>query len=146
MPRVHVTFLAAHVVPPEYFGRRPDYIDAVSAWCADAATVGADSVDVNCEDGRFTEEEARWILSAGRRKSMLSVPGIAGYQARTIRQFEYETPPGAAVILHSDGLSSRWSPDNLPGVTGRDPLVAAAALLAEAGTHRDDASVLVLKP
>ena len=34
-PRVHVTFLAAHVVPPEYFGRRTDYIDAVGAWCAE---------------------------------------------------------------------------------------------------------------
>ena len=86
------------------------------------------------------------ILANGTRKSMLSVPGIAGHQARAIRQFEYDAPPGAAVILHSDGLSSRWSPDSVPGVTGRDPLVAAAALLAEAGTHRDDASVLVLKP
>jgi imidazolonepropionase len=82
MPRVHVTFLAAHVVPPEYFGRRTDYIDAVSAWCADAATIGADGVDVNCEDGRFTEEEARWILSAGRRSGLL--PRIhAGGQSRT---------------------------------------------------------------
>ena len=86
------------------------------------------------------------ILANGTRKSMLSVPGIAGHQARAIRQFEYDAPPGAAVILHSDGLSSRWSPDSVPGVTGRDPLVVAAALLAEAGTHRDDASVLVLKP
>jgi anti-sigma regulatory factor (Ser/Thr protein kinase) len=86
------------------------------------------------------------ILADGARKSMLSVPGIAGHQARAIRQFEYDAPPGAAVILHSDGLSSRWSPDSLPGVTARDPLVAAAALLAEAGTRRDDASVLVLKP
>ena len=86
------------------------------------------------------------ILANGTRKSMLSVPGIAGHQARAIRQFEYDAPPGAAVILHSDGLSSRWSPDSLPGVNGRDPLVAAAALLAEAGTRRDDASVLVLKP
>ena len=39
MPRVHVTFLAAHAVPPELFGRRHDYIDAVSSWCADAAAV-----------------------------------------------------------------------------------------------------------
>ena len=54
------------------------------------------------------------ILFDGRRKSMLSVPGIAGYQARTIRQFEYEAPPGAAVILHSDGLSSRWEAAVLP--------------------------------
>jgi hypothetical protein len=86
------------------------------------------------------------ILADGARKSMLSVPGIAGHQARAIRQFEYDAPPGAAIILHSDGLTSRWSPDSLPGITGRDPLVAAAALLAEAGTHRDDASVLVLRP
>jgi anti-sigma regulatory factor (Ser/Thr protein kinase) len=86
------------------------------------------------------------ILADGARKSMLSVPGIAGHQARAIRQFEYDAPPGAAIILHSDGLSSRWGPDALPGLNARDPLVAAAALLAEAGTRRDDASVLVLKP
>ena len=29
MPRVHVTFMAALTVPPEFFGRRSDYIDAV---------------------------------------------------------------------------------------------------------------------
>src|SRR5215813_486913 len=34
MPRIHVTFLAAHTVPPEYFGRRHDYVDAVGTWCA----------------------------------------------------------------------------------------------------------------
>jgi imidazolonepropionase len=71
MPRVHVTFMAAHTVPPEFFGRRSDYIDAVCAWCADAAAVGADSVDVDCEEGRFDEDEARWILNAGRRSGLL---------------------------------------------------------------------------
>jgi anti-sigma regulatory factor (Ser/Thr protein kinase) len=86
------------------------------------------------------------ILADGARKGMLSVPGIAGHQARAIRQFEYDAPPGAAIILHSDGLSSRWNTDALPGLGARDPLVIAAALLAEAGTHRDDAGVLVLKP
>jgi anti-sigma regulatory factor (Ser/Thr protein kinase) len=84
------------------------------------------------------------ILLDGRRKSMLSVPGIAGYQARTIRQFEYEAPPGAAVILHSDGLSSRWEAATLPGLETKDPLLIAAVLLGEAGIHRDDAGVLVL--
>ncbi len=86
------------------------------------------------------------ILADAARKSMLSVPGIAGHQARAIRQFEYDAPPGAAIILHSDGLSSKWGPEALPGLNTRDPLVAAAALLAEAGTRRDDASVLVLRP
>jgi imidazolonepropionase len=71
MPRVHVTFLAAHNFPPEYFGRRNDYVDAVSLWCADAAAAGADSIDVMCEDGRFSEPESRWILNAGRTAGLL---------------------------------------------------------------------------
>jgi hypothetical protein len=86
------------------------------------------------------------ILANGTRKGMLSVPGIAGHQARTIRQFEYTAPPGAAIILHSDGISGRWDPAALPGLNARDPLVVAAALLAQAGSRRDDAGVLVLKP
>ena len=79
------------------------------------------------------------ILADGTRRSMISVPGIAGHQARTIRQFEYTAPPGAAIILHSDGISGRWDPAALPGLNARDPLVVAAALLAQAGSRRDDA-------
>jgi anti-sigma regulatory factor (Ser/Thr protein kinase) len=86
------------------------------------------------------------VLGQGRRKSMVSIPGIAGLQARTIRQFEYELPPGAAVILHSDGISARWEAAALPGLETRDPLLIAAVLLGEAGIHRDDAGILVLKP
>jgi anti-sigma regulatory factor (Ser/Thr protein kinase) len=86
------------------------------------------------------------LLAPGTRKNMLSVPGIAGHQARTIRQFEYESPAGTAIVLHSDGISARWEASALPGLSARDPLVIAAAVLAEAGTHRDDAGILVLKP
>ena len=86
------------------------------------------------------------ILADGTRRSMISVPGIAGHQARAIRQFDYTAPPGAALVLHSDGISGRWDAAALPGLNLRDPLVVAAALLAQAGTRRDDAGVLVLKP
>jgi anti-sigma regulatory factor (Ser/Thr protein kinase) len=86
------------------------------------------------------------ILADGARRSMISVPGIAGHQARVIRQFDYTAPSGAALVLHSDGISGRWDAAALPGLNLRDPLVVAAALLAQAGTRRDDAGVLVLKP
>jgi anti-sigma regulatory factor (Ser/Thr protein kinase) len=89
---------------------------------------------------------AACVLHQGSRKGMLSVPGIAGHQARSFRQFEYQVPPGAAVILHSDGISSRWQAAGLPGLEGRDPLLVAAVLLGRAGIHRDDAGVLVLRP
>ena len=89
---------------------------------------------------------AAWIVSPQARSGMASIPGIAGHQARRIRQFEYALPPKGIVIMHSDGLSSRWDVGALPGLAGRDPLIVAAALLVEAGRHRDDAGVLVLKP
>jgi anti-sigma regulatory factor (Ser/Thr protein kinase) len=89
---------------------------------------------------------AAWILSADSRSGMLSVPGIAGHQARTIRQFDYDLPAGAVIVLHSDGLSSRWDYQTMPGLRARDPLLIAAVLLAVAGVHRDDAGILVLRP
>jgi len=101
MPRVHVTFLAAHAVPPEFFGRRSDYIDAVSAWCADAAAVGADSVDVNCEDGRFSEDEARWILNAGRRSGLLPRLHACGTTRTGAARVAAEMGCASADLLHT---------------------------------------------
>lgn len=89
---------------------------------------------------------AGWILAGQARQGMVSVPGIAGHQARKFRQFEYAAAAGSVVVLHSDGLSSRWDITGLPGLTAQDPLVIATGLLSEAGVHRDDASVLVLRP
>jgi len=101
MPRVHVTFLAAHSVPPEFFGRRSDYIDAVSAWCADAAAVGADSVDVDSEDGRFNEDEARWILNAGRRSGLLPRLHACGHSHTGAARVAAEMGCASADLLHA---------------------------------------------
>ena len=100
MPRVHVTFLAAHAVPPEFFGRRHDYIDAVSSWCADAAAVGADSVDVFCEEGRFSEDEARWILNAGRRSGLLPRLHACGESRTGAARLAAELGCASADMLH----------------------------------------------
>jgi imidazolonepropionase len=100
MPRVHVTFLAAHTVPPEYFGRRTDYIDAVGSWCADAAAAGADSVDVYCDDGRFSEAEARWILGAGRRSGLLPRLHASGHSRTGAARLAAEIGCASADLLH----------------------------------------------
>jgi anti-sigma regulatory factor (Ser/Thr protein kinase) len=89
---------------------------------------------------------AGWVLSDEGRTALVSLPGIAGHQARTFRQQECTLPAGASVILHSDGLTSRWDARSLPGLASAQALVMAAALLGDAAVHRDDASVLVLKP
>jgi imidazolonepropionase len=100
VPRIHVTFLAAHSVPPEYFGRRHDYIDAVGSWCADAAAAGADSVDVYCEEGRFTEHEARWILGAGRAAGLLPRLHACGQSRTGAARLAAELGCASADMLH----------------------------------------------
>ncbi|XRQ06241.1 ATP-binding protein [Actinomadura welshii] len=84
-----------------------------------------------------------WIVHPERRTGMISVPGIAGTHAR-VREQEYDLPPDAAVVLHSDGLTDRWSPADRPGLPGLDPLLIAATLLRDAGVRHDDRSVLAV--
>ncbi|MEU9830030.1 ATP-binding protein [Streptosporangium sp. NPDC048047] len=86
-----------------------------------------------------------WITTQDRRQGMISVPGIAGHQARTLRQYEYDIPPEGVVVLHSDGLSDRWDITSYPGLVTRSPSVVAATLLRDAGTRRDDACVVALR-
>jgi anti-sigma regulatory factor (Ser/Thr protein kinase) len=87
---------------------------------------------------------AGWIVGPERRHGMISVPGIAGARAGRIREHAYPLPPGAVVVLHSDGLTGRWRLADQPGLLGRDPLLIAAALLRDAGVRHDDRSVLAV--
>ncbi|PRY02672.1 imidazolonepropionase [Allonocardiopsis opalescens] len=100
MPRLHVTFLAAHTVPPEYFGRQRDYVDAIGMWCVDAAAAGADGVDVFCDSGNFGTEDARWVLSAGRAVGLL--PRLHACAADNIgaAQLAAEMNCASADLLH----------------------------------------------
>jgi imidazolonepropionase len=66
MPRLHVTFFAAHTVPPEYFGRQTEYVKAVGEWLSDAAAAGADGMDVYCDCHQFTADDTRWLLTTGQ--------------------------------------------------------------------------------
>ncbi|MFB4312262.1 anti-sigma regulatory factor [Actinomadura sp. GTD37] len=87
---------------------------------------------------------AGWIVGPERRQGLVSVPGIAGTNAGRIREHAYPLPPGAAVVLHSDGLTSRWSLADRPGLDFGDPLLVAATLLRDAGVRHDDRSVLAI--
>ncbi|MYG81821.1 MAG: imidazolonepropionase [Gemmatimonadetes bacterium] len=61
------TLLAAHSVPPEYAGRRGDYLRVVVEEILPAVLQQghAMSIDVFCEDIAFTPAESRLVLEAG---------------------------------------------------------------------------------
>jgi len=85
------------------------------------------------------------LLGDGTRTSLVSYPGIVGHQLRGLRTFEQPLPPGSALVLHSDGLSERWSADALPGLLQHSPALVAGQLLREAGIRHDDASAVVAR-
>ncbi|GAA0211636.1 SpoIIE family protein phosphatase [Actinomadura nitritigenes] len=89
---------------------------------------------------------AAWTVGSGRRRGMISVPGIAGAQARTFREHVYDLPAGAGVVLHSDGLTDRWDAALQPDPSGHDPLLVAGALMRDAGVRRDDRCVVAVVP
>jgi len=61
-----VTFLGAHLVPPEYEGRADDYVDLVCGEMLGACAPHARWIDVFCETGAFDAEQSRRVLQAGR--------------------------------------------------------------------------------
>ncbi len=66
-----VTFLGAHVVPPEYDGDRAGYLDLVCGPMLAACAPHARWVDVFCEQGAFDADEASAVLAAGRAAGLL---------------------------------------------------------------------------
>jgi imidazolonepropionase len=61
-----VTFLGAHVVPPEYEGRADEYVELVCGEMLEACRPYARWIDVFCEDGAFDSDQSRTVLEAGR--------------------------------------------------------------------------------
>jgi hypothetical protein len=53
-------------------------------------------------------------------------------------------PTGALMVMHTDGITSRWRLESYPGLVGRDPSIVAAVLQRDFTRPRDDATVLVL--
>lgn len=65
------TFLGAHVIPAEYENNRDGYINLVKGEMLNAVLPHAKWIDVFCDQGAFTVDEAREILKPGIAKGLL---------------------------------------------------------------------------
>ncbi|MGW3635592.1 SpoIIE family protein phosphatase [Streptomyces sp. NPDC005122] len=85
------------------------------------------------------------LVTTTTRTTLLSHPGIAGHQIHQLRTYEHHLPPHGILVMHSDGLSERWTAPDLAGLLRHPPAVIATGLLRHAGTRRDDASAVIAK-
>jgi anti-sigma regulatory factor (Ser/Thr protein kinase) len=85
------------------------------------------------------------VVTSSQSRGLFSQNGTVGLQMRAPRQLDYEWPDRALLIMHSDGVSNRWSLGAYEGLIARHPAVVAAVLLRDFGRGRDDATVVVVR-
>jgi anti-sigma regulatory factor (Ser/Thr protein kinase) len=85
------------------------------------------------------------IVGPTDSRSLVSHNGIAGHEMRKVQEFAYDWSPGSLLVVHSDGLSSRWDLTRYPGLFSRHPSVIAGVLYRDFSRGRDDALVVVVR-
>jgi hypothetical protein len=83
------------------------------------------------------------VITKERSRGMVSHNGTLGLQLPRTTQFEYPWPLGSRVVMHSDGLSARWSVSAYPGLHLRHSAVIAGVLYRDFVRRRDDATLVV---
>jgi imidazolonepropionase len=91
-----VTYLGAHVVPPEFASDPAGYVELVCGDMLAACAPLARWVDVFCEHGAFGADQARAVLAAGE---------AAGLQAR-VHAGQLGVGPGVQVAVAAEAASA----------------------------------------
>ena len=84
-----------------------------------------------------------WICGEEQRQ-LVTQHGTLGQTSPRIREESYPFPQGAVLVVHSDGLKTRWDLSALPGIRRRQPTTIATALWRDLARGRDDATVVVV--
>lgn len=85
------------------------------------------------------------VATAIESRTLMSHNGTVGAEARRIQLLRSPWPAHALLIMHSDGLTSRWSVNDYPGLRQRDPTLIAGVLYRDHRRDRDDATVVVAR-
>lgn len=85
------------------------------------------------------------LYSNGASRSFVSHNGTLGMHMSKIQEFRSDWPRDAVLVLHSDGLQSKWDLSSYAGLIARHPAVIGGALLRDFRRERDDVSVVVVK-
>ena len=78
-------------------------------------------------------------------RSLVAHSGTLGVASPRIQEFRLDWPNDAILVMHSDGLTSRWELSGYSGLLAKHPAVIGGALLRDFRRQRDDASVVVVK-
>lgn len=111
------------------------------------AAFGVAVMDAEAQVVRFAGigNIAAVVVNGEQRRHLVSHNGILGHEYRKVAEFSHPWSPQAALVLHSDGISTQWDLSQYPGLLSRDPSLIAGVLYRDFTRGRDDATVVVVK-
>jgi anti-sigma regulatory factor (Ser/Thr protein kinase) len=83
------------------------------------------------------------IYDGRKTRSMVSMNGTLGHSIGRMQDFSYSWEKSSSLIMHSDGLATRWNMDQYPGLAGRHPALLAGVLYRDFCRKRDDVTILI---
>lgn len=81
----------------------------------------------------------------GQMRRLMSHNGTVGAHMRTAQTLHYSWRAGDRLVLHSDGLTARWSFADYPDLFQYHPAILSALLFRDHVRGKDDATVLVVE-
>jgi hypothetical protein len=85
------------------------------------------------------------LIGPAGSKALPSTNGTAGLTINRLQELTLPWPAGAMMVMHTDGITTRWRLDAYKGILEHDPAVATAVLYRDFTRGRDDATVLTLR-
>ena len=85
------------------------------------------------------------IIADRGSRQLVSLNGTAGHTVHKITEFSYPWTDDALLLVHTDGLVSRWDLDRYPGLVQRHPSLVAGVLFRDFNRGRDDVTVVAAR-
>lgn len=85
------------------------------------------------------------VVIGSASRSVVSLNGTVGHVASRFQEFFYEWDKAGLLVMHTDGLQTKWKLDSYPGLQMRHPSVVAGVLYRDFTRGRDDVTVLVAR-
>ena len=85
------------------------------------------------------------IVSPGSSRSMASHNGTLGMSIERLQEFTCPWNDDSVLVMHSDGLGTRWDLERYPGLWNKSPSLIAGVLHRDFCRQRDDVTVLVAR-
>ena len=85
------------------------------------------------------------VVDGRNRRGIASHNGTLGHQMHKIQEFTVPWNEESILIMHSDGLGSKWDLNQYPGLASKHPSIIAAMLYRDFQRERDDVTVMAAK-